>query len=583
MINLLDWSSLVFKRAQVEDKPICVFVMQDGYWSRVLIKRIFRDNRVISLLEQSYITVRVNAEEYPEVSNFTLKFLKISTGQAGYPLVMWFTPKGIPIMGMTSLSLDDRPPQSFGLITHLKLIARYWRDPAWNETNQLALEEIRHLSEFKSTRRADQLSYEEYMIDYAERWILKVDPIWGGFTSPQKFPLPLVLSGILGVWNELGYAQHLHVVEYSLVQLLKGGVYDHIGGGIWRYSMDEKWSSGCYEKLLIDQAHFTLLLTQLYRITKRRIYRDALRATAELIYRDFVSADGGLITRIGLEDHDESMISRGAFHQASWSNDEIYSTLEIQDAEWFIKSFLSPEALSRRESNHSSHRYVPRITYHLNEQEAKYWERLRPKLLQSRRSRDPLDRSLWRITVDNAIASVALARAAFILDEPAWFRTSRTTIKWIHDELWDGLHLYRGYHDKSRLSTQGCLEDYMSVTWALSEFSAYTGDQSQAQLAEVIFDTAFTRFKDVNRGGFFHVALDRRRLLPIEEKPTLDGVDLSGNAWAILALKRLSELTSSPFHRTELIELAERFFESISCQTSSVVSVVGGLFSKREI
>ena len=87
MINLLDWGPLAFKRAQVEDKPICVLVLQDGYWSRVLIKRIFRDNRVISLLEQSYITIRINAEEYPEVSNFTLKFLKISTGQLPHTLL----------------------------------------------------------------------------------------------------------------------------------------------------------------------------------------------------------------------------------------------------------------------------------------------------------------------------------------------------------------------------------------------------------------------------------------------------------------------------------------------------------------
>ena len=122
----------------------------------------------------------------------------------------------------------------------------------------------------------------------------------------------------------------------------------------------------------------------------------------------------------------------------------------------------------------------------------------------------------------------------------------------------------------------------MSVTWALAEFSKYTGDQSDAQLAEVTFDTAYHLFKDLGGGGFFHASPHRRKLLPLNEKPTLDGIDLSGNAWSILALKSLSEITASSFHRDELYELCERFVGSVSCQTSSVVSLVGSLLRRSQ-
>ena len=580
MMKWLTWGPLVFKRAMAEDKPICLFVTHDGYWSRVQMRRVSRDEQAVSWLTQQYIPVHVNAEEYPEVSNFALEFLKVSSGRAGWPLVLWLTPSGEPIMSLNSLALEDDIPKRFGLITHLRLIARHWRDPAWSETNAPALERIRALSDLESLRRAGALSYEEYMIDYAERWILRVDPVWGGFSSPFKFPLPLILSGLLGVWNQLGHSQHLHVVEYSLQQLLRGGVYDHVGGGVWRYSVDELWSSGCYEKLLIDQAHFTMMLTSLYRITKKRIYGDALRSAAQLICDEFASPDGGFVARIGLEDHDASQLQMGAFHQASWSHDEIRSLLEPQDAEWFIESFLSPTSSSIREDHYDRQRYLPRVDYPLNEEESEYWRQLRVKLLKARKSRHKLDRSPWRVCTDNAVASVALARAALVLDEPSWFQASRDGMTWLREHLWDGLRLWRAYRDRERISVEGCLEDYMSMTWSLAEISTYTNDPHDAHLAEVIFDRAYDLFKDPNGGGFFHAPLERRRLLPIAEKPTLDGVDLSGNAWAMLALKRLTQLTSSPFHRREFTELAERFAGSVSCQTSSVVSVVGALLNR---
>ena len=583
MINWQTWEALTFKKAQAENKPICLIVTHDGYWSRVMMRRALRHPLFTSLLNEAYVAIQANAEEYPEVSSFALKFLKVSTGRAGWPLVLWLTPTGEPIMGLNSLTLEDEAPQKFGLITHLKIIAEHWRDPAWSDINRPALERIQSLSDFSSMRHAGQLSPDEYMIDYAERWILRVDPIWGGFSSPLKFPLPLVLSGLLGVWNELGHPQHLQVAEYSLGQMLSGGVFDHVGGGIWRYSLDEQWSSGCHEKLLIDQAHFILLLSSLYRVTQRRVYRDALAVTAQLLIEEFASSEGGFIGRIGLEDHDVSKLDRGAFHQASWSHEEVLEALEPIDAEWFMNSFLSPIHTSQRELGHNGQRYLPRLAYPLSDEEARYWKKLRPILFNIRKKRDSLDRSSWRVCVDNAVASVALAQAALILDEPMWFKASQNTLDWLIEELWDGRRLFRAFHGKKRVLSEGCLEDYMSMTWALSELSLYTGDQHKAQLSEVIFDTAFDLFKDMEGKGFFHASPRRRKLLAIKEKPTLDGVDLSGNAWAVFALKRLSELTNSSFHHNEFLELAESFAGSVSCQMSCAVSTVASLLKRSSI
>ena len=580
MIDWYTWEAISFKKAQADDKPICLIITHDGYWSRVMMRRAIRHPLFISLLKDAYIPIHIEAEEYPEVSSLALKFLKVSTGQAGWPLIIWLTPNGQPIMGLNSLTLEDEDPQRFGLITHLKIIAEHWRDPAWSEINQPALERIQSLSDFKSMKRAGQLAPEEYMIDYAERWILRVDPLWGGFSRPLKFPLPLVLSGLLGVWNELGYPQHFRVAEYSIEQMLKGGIYDHVGGGIWRYSLDEKWSSGCYEKLLIDQAHFMLLLNSLYRITQDRIYRDALEATAQLIMEDFIFEDGGFIARIGLEDHDVSLLDRSAFHQTTWSHEEVKEALDPIDAEWFIKSFLSPDSTSEREMGHKSQRYLPRLAYPLEDEEAQYWKSIKLQLLESRRKRDSLDHSPWRICVDNAVVSVALAQAALILDQASWFKTAQENLEWIIENLWDGRRLYRAYNVKKRSVAEACLEDYMSMTWALAEFSVYAEDEQKAQLSEVIFDTAFDLFKDMSGKGFFHAPPRRRQLLTIQEKPTLDGVDISGNAWAIFALLRLSKLTQSSFHHKELFELAEAFAGNTSCQMSCAVSTVGSLLGQ---
>lgn len=582
MIDWLRWGPLIFKRARAEDRPIFLLISTESYWSRVCLRQISKDERVADVLKQSYIAVHLDATEYPDVSQLFLKFIRISTGRAGCPLMMWLRPDGLPLMGASNMPFEDEPPGKFGLITHLKIIAHRWREPRWEDVNEPALERLKRLSNLDDIPLLSYETPEEYMIDYAERWILRVDPNLGGFSSPLKFPLPLVLSGLLGVWDQLGEPQHLHVVEYSLEQMLRGSIYDHIGGGVWRYSAHDHWNSACYEKELTDQCHLILALTSLYQITQLPKYSRAIRSMIRSILREFRDPRGGFVSTVGLEDHDLSR-SKNTFSQHSWSEEEVYELLDAEDAEWFIQSFLAHEVQSKRETEHGGVRRIPRLMYSLDEDEARYWDSIRPRLEVARRQRygGRPHRSSLRVCSHNSLAAVTLMRASVILDEPQWFRIARSTLTWISTGLWDGLRLSRAVRGEHRLSVEACLEDYMSTAWALSELALYVDDSHSAHLAEVIFDQGYERFKDQEGGGFFQASPARRSLLPVHEKPVLDTGDLSGNAWALLALERLYTKTRSSLYQAELVNLADQLAKSAPGQMTSLAGLIASLINQR--
>ena len=571
------WAPESLSRAQSEHKPIFLLLIHDSYWSRVAQRRFSRPSPLRDLVATSYVPILAHVEDHPEVNAFFAKFIKLSTGTVGWPMLLWLTPTGSPIMGSVYLPFEEKTPYfRVGLFGCLQVIARYWDDPRWRETNAQPMSWINTLSRLDGDRTTPA-TRDAWMSTYASRWIKRFDPYWGGFSGAPKFPLSSVLSGLLGVWNAHGEEACLEVVEYTLEKKLTGGIYDHIGGGIFRYSLDRQWRSSCFEKTLSDNCELAQILLSLYRITEHESYAHTVREIIDALLRDFKKGGQGFIARVGLDDQGVSNLSTSLFHYYSWSQEEARSVLTPDEADWFIQSFSINQMASPLERHHESDRRIPRLDYPLNSEEYAYWSTLRTRLYLARKQRFKIYTSTKQICTYNALAITVLAKAAMILNEPLWLTQAQQVAQFLCSALWDGQRLSRSYHQRQVSQEEGCLEDYMSLSYALSVLYDCTEDLYFANLSELIFERGHALFKDHRCGGYFQAIKHRRELLPVPEKPILDGIETSGNAWALLALMKLYQRERSSFYLSETESLLDLIIQARDLAPGSTSSIVNAL------
>ena len=576
-LSWLPWAPDSFSRAQHEHKPIFLLLMHDSYWSRVALRRFNQKRAWRGILSTDYIPICAYVEDHPDVNAFFSKFIKISTGSVGWPMLVWLTPTGLPIMGSVYLAFDDDTPHfSVGLTGCLKVIAEHWDDPRWQEVNTRSLSWIRSLSSIHEARSA-RPDHHDWMIEYAGRWLKRLDPDWGGFSGSPKFPLTSVLRGLMGVWNSLGEPACLEAVEYTVEKKLLGGIYDHIGGGIFRYSLDRKWRSSCFEKTLSDNCEFAHVLLSLYRITHDKTYAERLREIIEFLLRDLKLEGQGFISRLGMDDQGFSNLNTSMFHYYSWSQEEVRSILKSDEADWFIRSFSLNQMASPLEDHHASDRRIPRLDYPLTSEEYQYWSSLKLRLYLARKVRSPLHKSQKQICVYNALAIVVLSKSAVVLNEPKWLTCAQQIAHFLCSALWNGHKLYRGYHRRKQSDQEGYLEDYMSLSYALSVLYDCTDDAYFANLSEIIFERGYELFKDQDNGGFYQANKTQRALLPIPEKPLLDGIETSGNAWALLALIKLYHRERSSFYLNEIESLFTLITQAEGLAPGSTSTIVSAL------
>jgi uncharacterized protein YyaL (SSP411 family) len=545
-IDWFPWGEEAFALAKKEDKPVFLSI---GYttchWCHVMERESFEDEKVAELLNQSYVCIKVDREERPDVDHVYMSVTQMMTGRGGWPMTVILSPEKVPFFAGTYF------PKS----SMLQLVPHF--AGVWKEQREKAEEVgeaiIKSLHEMQDGHAGGDLNA-SYLTRCYEKLDGTFDREHGGFGSQPKFPTCHSLSFLLRYHHRTGEPHALEMVEKTLREIRLGGVYDQIGLGIHRYSTDAEWLAPHFEKMLYDQALFAIANLECHQVTGDDSYLQACRDTLNYVARNLTSEAGGFYSA---EDAD-SEGEEGKFYV--WTEEQLREVLGKEDAEWLGELYgFEPEGNFLDEASREKtganiphlDRPIGEIAKERGESEVEFARRLqklREKLFQARKKRIPPQKDDKVLTDWNGLMISAFARTARALGDESYLAIAREAADFCLTNLkTDEGHLLKRW----RLGKAGLpahLEDYAFFSQGLLDLYEATLASEYLIEAKALTDTTRSLFEDRENGGFFLTAEDREPLL-VRAKEIYDGAIPSGNSVMALNLVRLSKFTGDSTYR----------------------------------
>ncbi|MED1201539.1 thioredoxin domain-containing protein [Heyndrickxia acidicola] len=499
-------------------------------------KESFEDQEVADVLNEHYISIKVDREERPDVDSIYMNVCQMLTGQGGWPLNVFLTPDQKPFYAGTYFPKESKYGRP-GLMDVL---------PQLSERYQNDLLDIVRIAD-KITNALNERSMLQPGTDVAEETIHQAyqqiaqsfDTIYGGFGPAPKFPMPHQLMFLLRYFKWTGTELALTMVERTLDSMMNGGIYDQIGGGFSRYSTDMMWLVPHFEKMLYDNALLLYTLSETYQITRDPRLKKTATELVAFIEREMTSPNGSFYSAL---DADSEGIE-GKYYV--WDEHDIFAILDNTLAELFCEVYdISPEGNFEGKSipNKISSR-IEKIAAARNEPIQQLEEKLenaKKQLLKEREKRvyPHLDDKV--LTSWNGLMMAALAKAGAVFQEKSYILKASKAAAFIESNLWTGTQLYARFRD-GEVKYAAYLDDHAYLLWGYLDLYEAAGDacflEKAIQLKEIMFD----RFWDAKEGGFYFTD-DTSETLISREKQGYDGALPSGNSVAALQLWKLSKL-----------------------------------------
>lgn len=566
-VDWYPWGEEAFEKAQAEDKPIFLSVgYSTCHWCHVMAHESFEDPDVARLMNEAFVSVKVDREERPDIDSAYMTAAQTMTGSGGWPLTIIMTPDKKPFFAATYLPKESRQGRvgMMDLIPRVKDIWDTQRDNVTTTSEKLT-SQIKLASQPTHGSALDMGVLDDAFTQLSERF----DPINGGFSEKPKFPTPHNLLFLLRRWKKTGDKKTLNMVETTLQKMRLGGIFDHLGFGFHRYSTDEKWLVPHFEKMLYDQALLAFAYSEAYSVTKNEEYRKTAGEIFTYVLRDMQSQEGGFYSA---EDAD-SEGEEGKFYQ--WTVDEVRGLLSREDAEIFTRAFnveldgnYFDEATRKRTEKNILHLTKPlseisgELGISLSDLKSKL-EKARETLLREldvrvRPGRDDKILCDW-----NGLMIAAFAVAGRVFDEKRYVDAARGAADFTLGTMQnsDGRLLHMFKDDEARVS--GFLEDYAFLTWGLIELYETTFDAKYLSHAAAFTEQMILHFWDEKDGGFYHTPNDGEELL-LRKKEVYDGAIPSGNSVAMLNLLRLSRLTGNTDFEARAEAVGMAFSKTVS-------------------
>ncbi len=587
-VDWYPWGEEAFEKARREDKPIFLSI---GYatchWCHVMEHESFEDPEVAKLLNETFVCIKVDREERPDIDAVYMTVCQMMTGSGGWPLTIMMTPDKRPFFAATYIPKTSR----FGRMGLMELIPRVqelWRMHR-QELLQGANQIVHLLGQMQASTR--QAVVDDSLFSLAmEAFSTQYDAHYGGFGGAPKFPAPQNFLFLLRYYDRTGDQTALEMVTHTLTQMRLGGIYDHLGFGFHRYSTDEHWLLPHFEKMLYDQAMLLWAFTETWQITHTPLFQQTAEAIATYVLRDMTHPEGGFYSA---EDAD-SEGEEGKFYL--WTEEELRQVLSDEEAELAIRVFnIKPEGNFRDEASKrltgknilhlSASPDVLAEQMHISLQEFNHrLQHIRQKLFAVREKRvHPLKDD--KILTDwNGLMIAALAYSGRVFNRPDYWKAARQAAQFIEQHLLKDNRLLHRYRD-GEAAIPGFLDDYAFFILGLTELYQATFDPHWLTLAIQLTESVTQHFVD-STGGFFQTPDDGEQLL-IRKKEYYDGAMPSGYSVMIYNLLRLARFTG----RTEWEKTAQKGLEAIGDQIRnsprgfafSLVALDFALGSTREI
>jgi uncharacterized protein YyaL (SSP411 family) len=574
------WGEETFDKAKREDKLIFLSIgYSTCHWCHVMERESFEDPEVAQLMNETFISVKVDREERPEIDNVYMKVCQMVTGSGGWPLTIVMTPDQQPFFAATYIPKED----NFGRMGMMSLIPRlgeFWktrREDVVNSSQEIVAA-LQKMSAPGLSAALDESALELAFEDLTQRFDMR----HGGFGNAPKFPTPHNLLFLLRYWKRRNATQALEMVEKTLEGMRRGGIYDHVGFGFHRYSTDAQWLVPHFEKMLYDQALLALAYTEGYQAAKKREYAQSAEEILAYVSRGLTSPEGGFYSA---EDADSEGVE-GKFYL--WKESEIRQLLSIEEADWVVRAFnVSAEGNFREQG--SSGPNGENILHHSESPESiasrlgippqefeRRWQTAREKLFRARERRIHPHKDDKILADWNGLMIAAFARAAQALGESRYAESASRAAKFVLGQMRspDGGLLHR-YRD-GQAAVAGNLDDYVFMAWALTELYEATFNIQYLEAALDLVQRALRDFWDDEQGGFYFTAQSSEKVL-VRSKEIYDGAVPSGNSVAILVLLRLARMTGRSEFEEKAWQTARAFGRTVRESPAAYTQMMVGL------
>jgi len=595
------WGEEAFAKARAEDKPVFLSVgYSTCHWCHVMEHESFENEDIAKVMNDHFVSIKVDREERPDVDSIYMKAVMSLTGSGGWPMSVFLTHDRKPFYGGTYF-----PPESQWGRPGFKELLLSINDAWQNKRDELiksshSITQNLQAKSFWGKIGGNPVPDEKTLRHAYGQYVERFDSRYGGFGGAPKFPTSHNLSFLLRYWKRSGESNALAIVEKTLIEMAKGGMYDHIGGGFHRYSTDQRWHIPHFEKMLYDQAILSKTYLEAYQGTKDEKYAQTAREIFEYALRDMTDSQGGFYSA---EDADslppEKFVnmtpaeglsrekSEGAFYL--WRHQEIIEHLGKETAEIFNYYYGVEPRGNARSDPHGEFRgkNILYIANTLEETAPKFGETrdeiksilntAKTKLFKVRdlRPRPHLDD---KVLVDwNGLMISSLAFGSRVLNDPKYMEAAEKSAQFILNTLVrkeDGRLLHR-YRD-GEASILGTIEDYAFFIHGLIDLYEATFNERYLKEAKRLTEDMIKLFWDDREGGFFFTANDAERLL-YREKEIYDGAIPSGNSIAALDLLRMGRLTLNREWEKKAEQLFQSFGGSLSAQSLIALDFAIGL------
>ena len=558
------WGPEALAAAREEDKPIFLSI---GYatchWCHVMAHQCFEDEEVAAALNRDFICIKVDREDRPDLDAVYMKFCQALTGSGGWPLSVFLTPEGEPFYAGTYFPKSTgygRP----GMLELCREIARLWK-----QDRPRILDNARRLVGALRPRASSQrVVLGEKVLEKAY-WSLaqSFDSKYGGFGGAPKFPTPHQLSFLLRWHARSGQERALEMVCQTLAAMRAGGIFDQLGLGFHRYSVDQRWLVPHFEKMLYDQALLALAYLEAHQATGRADFADTARDIFAYVLRDLASPQGGFYAA---EDAD-SQGGEGLYYL--WTRQEVLEILGPELGERFCRYYGVSQAGDMEDG-----RSVLRVTRPLEDfarqlgkepaQVQNELARGRELMLQARHQRPRPSCDDKVITAWNGLMIAALARGARVLEDASYLEAAEGAARFLLSQVRDqeGRPLRRWR--RGRVQGPGFLDDYAFLTWGLIELHQADSQGGHLERARELAGLALADFWDELHHGFYYTPHHGERLV-LRDKDLFDGALPSGNSVWAGNLLRLARLSGEGAWRQRALELMEAMSAQVAAQPAA--------------
>ncbi|OIJ88532.1 hypothetical protein BIV25_36905 [Streptomyces sp. MUSC 14] len=536
------WSAEAFDEARKTNKPLLLSVGYSScHWCHVMAHESFEDRATAEYLNEHFVSVKVDREERPDVDAVYMEAVQAATGQGGWPMTVFLTPDAEPFYFGTYFPPAPRHGMpSFRQV--LEGVRQAW-DTRRDEVGEIAGKIVRDLAQREISHQGDRVPGEEELAQALLGLTREYDPQRGGFGGAPKFPPSMVLEFLLRHHARTGAEGALQMAQDTCERMARGGIYDQLGGGFARYSVDRDWVVPHFEKMLYDNALLCRVYAHLWRATGSDLARRVALETADFIVRELRTEQGGFASALDADSDDGSgRHVEGAYYV--WTPERLRAVLGDADGDLAAQYFGVTE-----EGTFEHGQSVLQLPEQDTLVDAGKIASVRERLLDERRRRPAPGRDDKVVAAWNGLAIAALAETGAYFERPDLVEAAVGAADLlVRVHLDEHARLTRTSRDGRAGTNAGVLEDYGDVAEGFLALASVTGEGVWLDFAGLLLDHVLTRFADPDTGALYDTAADAERLIRRPQDPT-DNATPSGWTAAAGALLGYAAHTGSEPHR----------------------------------